>query len=80
MLAQRSVDNAHVKENLTRITDFIEFAEGIVELIVVVTSQGGYPGLDFLYKQTTSAYDTLLPPGTDCTVETDLFQRHRGYL
>lgn len=38
MLAQCGVDNAHVKENLARIADFIEFAKSVVELIVVITS------------------------------------------
>lgn len=60
MLAQCGVDNAHIKENLARIADFIEFAKSIVELIVVITSQGGYPGLDFLYTQITLAYSSLV--------------------
>ena len=61
MLAQCGVDNAHVEENLARIADFVEFAKSIVELIVVITSQGGYPSLDFLCNETTLAYTSLVP-------------------
>lgn len=54
------MDNAHVEENLARIADFVEFAKSIVELIVVITSQGGYPSLYFLCNETTLAYTSLV--------------------
>lgn len=61
MLAQCGVDNAHVEKNLARIADFVEFAKSIVELIVVITSQSGYPSLDFLCNEITLAHTSLVP-------------------
>lgn len=60
MLAQCGVDNAHVEENLARIADLVKFAKSIVELIVVITSQGGYPSLDFLCNETSLAYTSFV--------------------
>jgi hypothetical protein len=48
MLAQCGVDDTHVEEDLARVGDLFELAEGIVELIVVVAGEGGNPRLDFL--------------------------------
>jgi hypothetical protein len=48
MLAQRGMNNAHIKQDLARVGNFVEFVECIVEFIVVVASQGRDPSLDFL--------------------------------
>lgn len=50
MFAQCGMNYAHVKENLARVTDLVEFSQGIVKLIVVVAGQGRYPSLDFLWQ------------------------------
>jgi hypothetical protein len=81
MLAQCGVDNAHIEENLARIADFVEFAKSIVEFIVVITSQGGYPSLDFLCNGFTLAYPSVVSPWRDgVAFKTDLFQRHCACL
>lgn len=48
VLPQRGVDDAHVEQDLARIGNLVKLAEGIVELVVVVASEGRNPGLDFL--------------------------------
>lgn len=65
MLAQSGVDDAHVEQNLARVGDFVEFAKSIVELIVVVPTQGRDPSLNLLRKPTVSAYAT--PPSNNTT-------------
>lgn len=50
MLAERGVDDTHVEQDLARVCDLVKLAEGIVELVVVVASEGRYPGLDFLQR------------------------------
>ena len=48
MLAQSSVDNTHVEEDLGGIGNALEFFQSLVELVVVIPRQGGDPCLDFL--------------------------------
>lgn len=38
MLAQSGMDDTHVEKNLARVGDLVELSEGVVELIVVVTT------------------------------------------
>lgn len=40
----------HVEENLGGIGDAVKLFQGVVELIVVVTTQGRNPCLDFLCR------------------------------
>lgn len=55
MLAERGVDNTHVEENLARVSDLVELVDCLFELIVVITSEGRNPRLDFLCKSQVSA-------------------------
>ena len=48
MLAEGSVDHAHVEEDLARVANLVELVQGVVEFIVVVPRKGGNPRLDFL--------------------------------
>lgn len=48
MLAQRSMNDTHVEENLAGVANLVEFTESIVEFIVVVAGEGRDPSLDFL--------------------------------
>lgn len=54
MLSQCGVDDAHVKENLTRIRDFVKLSQSIIKLIIIITTQGRNPGLDFLQLVNTA--------------------------
>lgn len=49
VLAERGVNDAHVKKNLGSIRDLLELLEGFVKFIVVVVGQRGHPRFDFLY-------------------------------
>jgi hypothetical protein len=44
------MDHTAIEENLGGICDPIEFLQRLVELIIIVTSKGSDPGLDFLQK------------------------------
>jgi hypothetical protein len=48
MLAQSRVDDATIKQYLGGIRDVLEDLQRLVEFIVVVMTDGGHPGLDFL--------------------------------
>lgn len=50
MLAQRSVDYAHIKQDFTCVCNLVELDQGIVKFIVVVAGKGSHPSLDFLFK------------------------------
>lgn len=45
------MNDTHIKENLARITDLVKFAQRIIELIVIISSQGRNPSLDFLWQE-----------------------------
>lgn len=48
VFAQSGVDDTHVEEDLAGVTDLVKLLESIIELVVVVVTKGGNPGLDFL--------------------------------
>ena len=48
MLAQGSMDDTHIKENLGRIRDVVEFLQRLLEFIVVIAAQGRDPRFYFL--------------------------------
>lgn len=55
MLAQRSVNDTHIEEDLASVADLVEFGEGVVKLIAVVASKGSDPSLDFLCNSVSAA-------------------------
>ena len=42
------MDDAHVEENLAGVGDLVKLSQSILELVVVIATQGRNPGLDFL--------------------------------
>lgn len=48
MFTKSGMDDTHVKEDLASVRDLVELADCIFELIVVITSKGCNPRLDFL--------------------------------
>lgn len=48
VLSEGGVDDTHVEQYLAGVGDFLELGEGVVELVVVITSEGGDPSLDLL--------------------------------
>lgn len=54
MFAQRSMNDTHIEENLAGVANLVEFAQCIVEFIVVVASEGRDPSLDFLCGRSAS--------------------------
>jgi hypothetical protein len=50
VLSECRVDDTHVEENLGRVSNLVELAQGDVEFIVVVGPQGSDPGFDFLRR------------------------------
>jgi hypothetical protein len=51
MFAESRVDDAAVEVDFGRVGDDLEVGEGVVELVVVVVTEGLDPGLDFLESQ-----------------------------
>jgi hypothetical protein len=48
VLAESSMDDAHVEEDLAGVGDLVKLSQSIFELVVVVATKGRNPGLDFL--------------------------------
>lgn len=51
VLAEGSMDDTHIKEDLGGVGDLLELAQCLVELIIIVPPQGGNPRFYFLSRQ-----------------------------
>lgn len=50
MFTKSGMNNTHVEKNLGSVCDVVEFFQRILKFIVVVSAQGRYPRLYFLYR------------------------------
>lgn len=48
VLAEGRMDDAAIEQDLGGVGDLVETLQGLVELVVVVGTQGCHPSLDFL--------------------------------
>ena len=71
VLAEGSMNNAHVEEDLARVGNLVELGNSIVELIVIVARERGNPRLDFL-----CGGESLVLSVCSVLLLTNLLQRH----